>query len=201
MKNFLILGLMVIALPAFGQKFNAGLFGGVSASQVDGDTYSGFKKLGLTAGAYVNREINFDIYWQLEIKYVMRGVYEGPTDANPNFLHRSVYHYIEFPLSAHYIWNDKIQAEGGFSPEVFLNYRSWDQDGLQDPESYPENRRFGLSVFGGIHYWYKPVASVGIRYTYSAFPFRDPQEWHNVLNRGFFHNVLALTLGYRFLHH
>lgn len=198
MKNIFSIIFFLISITTFGQSFNAGLFGGMTASQVDGDYYSGFKKLGLTTGVYVNREISTNIYWQLELKWVMRGAYEGPTDYNPNSLFRSVYHYIEFPLSVHYIWNEKFQIEGGFSPEVLINVKFWDADGLQDPSMYPENRPFGLSVFAGAHYWFTEVTSVGIRYTYSAFPFRDPQEWHNAQNRGYFHNVLAITLGYRF---
>jgi len=200
MKYILSITIFLLSITSFGQKFNAGLFGGVTASQVDGDFYSGFKKLGLTSGLYVNREISSSFYWQVEIKWVMRGAYEGPSDSDPNFLHKSVYHYIEFPLSVGYIWNDKVQVEGGFSPELLLKVKFWDQDGIQNPSSYPDNRTFGLSVFAGIHYWFTPVTSVGIRYTYSAFPFRPPQEWNNAQYKGFFHNVLAITLGYRFKH-
>ena len=199
MKYIAAIFFLSISLAGFSQKFNAGMFAGVSASQVDGDFYSGFKKLGLTSGAYVNREVSSDIYWQLEIKWVMRGVYEGPTNSNPDFLYRSAYHYIEFPLSVHYLWNEKVQVEAGFSPEVLVNVKFWDQDGILDPSQYPENRRVGLSVFAGIHYWYTDKTSVGIRYTYSAFPFRDPQEWNNPQYRGYFHNVLALSMGFRIL--
>ena len=180
------------------QQFNAGLFGGVTASQVDGDTYGGFNKLGMTAGAFVNRYIDWDIYWQLELKYVMRGVYEGPSGISDNFLYKSAYHYLEFPLSVHYLFNEKIQAELGISPEVLLFARFWDQDGLIDPGSYPENRKIGLSVFAGLLYWFSPHAGIGIRYTYSAIPFRNPQEWNNPQYRGYFHNVLCLTGAFKF---
>ncbi len=43
------------------QEFNAGIFGGVTASQVDGDSYGGYNKLGFTAGVFVNREIDNNI--------------------------------------------------------------------------------------------------------------------------------------------
>jgi hypothetical protein len=182
-----------------GQQFNAGVFGGVTASQVDGDTYGGFNKLGMTAGAFVNRYIDFDIYWQLEIKYVMRGVYEAP-ELNSNFLYKSSYHYLEIPMSAHYLFDEKIQAELGVSPEVLLFEKFWDQDGLMDPSSYPDNRRVGLSVFAGVHYWFAGRYGIGLRYTYSAIPFRKPEEWNNPQYRGYFHNVLSLTGAYQFKH-
>jgi hypothetical protein len=187
----------VWASTTHAQQFNAGAFAGVTASQVDGDTYGGFNKLGMTAGVFVNRYIDFDIYWQIELKYVMRGVYERPQD---NFLYKSSYHYLEFPLSVHYLLNEKIQVELGISPEVLLFARYWDQDGLMDPSNYPENRRVGLSVFGGVYYWFTSYTGIGIRYTYSAIPFRKPEEWNNPQYRGYFHNVLCLTLAFQFKH-
>jgi hypothetical protein len=180
------------------QEFNAGIFGGVTASQVDGDTYGGFNKIGLTAGAFVNRELDYNIYWQLEIKYVSRGAYEnyGPDDPR---IYKTSYHYLELPLSVHYLFDGKIQAEIGISPEVLISYASFDEYGKieNDPA---ENRPFGLSAFAGIYYWFIPSTGVGLRYTYSAIPFRDPQEWHNAMNRGYFHNVLCLTLAFKFYH-
>lgn len=199
-RVFIVAGLLLqLSFPIVAQQFNAGVFGGVTASQVDGDSYSGFNKLGLTAGAFVNREIDNNIFWQIEIKYATRGVYKGPTDIDPT-LYRSTYRYVEIPLSVHYLIDDKIQIEAGTSPEVLINVKFSDQDGLIDPSNYPENRRFGLSVFGGVHYWFNPTTGVGIRYTYSAIPFRDPQEWNHPRYRGYFHNVLCLTAAYKFKH-
>ena len=191
--------LLAGCISLHAQKFNAGLFGGVTASQVDGDSYSGFNKLGMTAGAFVNRLIDYQIYWQLEIKYVTRGVYKGPTDSDQT-LYGSTYHYVELPLSVHYLYDEKIQVEAGASPEVLITTRFWDQDSTIDPATYPDNRRIGLSVFGGLYYWFNPSLGAGIRYTYSAIPFRDPQEWNHPRYRGYFHNVISLTLAYKLMH-
>jgi hypothetical protein len=193
----LFVSALLMTGSSFGQKFNAGVFGGVTASQVDGDSYGGFNKLGMTAGAFVNRFIEYDIYWQLEIKYVMRGVYEAP-ELNANFLYKSSYHYLEFPISVHYLFDEKIQGEIGISPEVLLFEKFWDQDGIMDPSSYPDNRRVGLSVFAGLQYWFASTFGIGLRYTYSAIPFRKPEEWNNPQYRGYFHNVLCLTAAYKF---
>jgi hypothetical protein len=182
---------------SMAQQFNAGVFGGVTAAQVDGDTYAGYNKLGLTAGAFVNREIDYNIFWQLEIKYVSRGSYKGPSDFDPT-LFRSTYRYIEVPLSVHYLHDKKIQVEAGASPEVLINTIFSDQDGILDPTNYPENRRFGLSVFAGLNYWFNARTGAGIRFTYSALPFRDPREWNHPRYRGYFHDVISLSLAYRF---
>lgn len=192
--------LMVFSLENIkGQDFNAGFFGGVTASQVDGDYYGGFNKLGLTAGFFVNRELDLNIFWQMEIKFVSRGAYEnfGPADTR---IDKTVFRYIEIPLSVHYLHNDKFQVELGISPEVLISYNSFDEYGQTDPSLYPENRRFGLSAFVGLQYWFVPSTAVGLRYTYSAISFREREEWNNPQNRGYFHNVLALTMAYKINH-
>ncbi|MCK4750124.1 MAG: outer membrane beta-barrel protein, partial [Bacteroidales bacterium] len=172
MQYFLFIGMLLpAASPALAQQFNAGVFGGITASQVTGDSYAGYNKLGLTTGVFVNREIDYNIYWQLEIKYVSRGVYKGPSDLDQT-LYRSTYRYIELPLSVHYLYDEKIQVEAGTSPEVLISTTFSDQDGIIDPDNYPDNRRIGLSVFAGLHYWFNSTTGVGIRFTYSAIPFR-----------------------------
>ena len=190
--------LLWLALPisAQGQQVNVDLFGGINVSQVQGDIYTGFNKLGFNAGLSVNRLIDRQFYWQVEIKYSTRGVYEGPTDNNQS-LYKSSYHILEFPLSVNYLFDGRIKLELGTSPEVLLTTLFWDENGLMDRSTYPDNRRIGLSVFGGIGYWFSERMMAGIRYTNSAVPFRDPEEWNNSQYRGYFHNAISVSLAYR----
>jgi len=189
--------LMVLPLDGLmAQGFNAGFFGGVTVSQVDGDQYYGFHKLGMTGGFFVNREIDKNFYWQLEIKYVARGAVENQPENY--FYDKTVYRYIEIPLSVNYLFDEKYQVELGLSPEVLLSYAHYDGNGKTDPSLYPDNNRFGLSVFAGILYWFVPSTGIGFRYTYSAISFRPQAEWNNAQYRGFFHNVLAFTVAYKF---
>lgn len=191
--------LLLLSVFANGQQFNAGLFGGLNVSQVSGDSYSGFNKLGFNAGVFVNRLIDQSFYWQAELKYGTRGVYEGPTD-NSTSLYRSSYHYLELPLSVNYLFDAKVMLELGTSPEVLITTIFWDENGVLDKSQYPDNRRFGLSVFAGIGYWFNEKIMAGFRYTNSAIPFRDPEEWNNSQYRGNFHNVLSFSLAYKFKH-
>ncbi len=187
-----------LAVPLKGQQLNVGFFAGVNASQVDGDTYSGFNKLGLTAGAIMNRLIDYNIYWQGEVKYGVRGVYEGP-DENNQALYRSSYHIVELALSVHYLYEKRVMVEIGTSPELLIAARFRDENGIMDPSTYPDNRRFGLSVFAGLGYCFNEKLMAGLRYTNSAIPFRDPEEWNHPQYRGYFHNVITLTLAYSFV--
>lgn len=191
--------LLFLATPVQGQKFNSGFFGGINISQVSGDSYQGFNKLGFNAGFFVNRHIEQQFYWQAEIKYGTRGVYKGPSDGDQT-LYKSTYHMVELPLSVNYLFNEKIQVELGTSPEVLITTRFRDENGLLDSSSYPDNRRVGLSVFAGLAYWFNDKMMAGVRYTNSAIPFRDPEEWNHPQYRGYFHNVISLSIAYRFKH-
>lgn len=193
----LVMALLVMTASAEGQKINAGIFGGLNISQVSGDSYQGFNKLGFNTGFFVNGLIEQQFYWQAELKYGTRGVYKGPSDSDQT-LYKSAYHIVELPLSVNYLFDDKVLLELGTSPEVLITTRFWDENGLLDPSSYPENRRFGLSVFAGIGYWFSEKMMAGLRYTNSAIPFRDPEEWNNPQYRGYFHNVISLSIAYRF---
>ena len=195
----MIITLLLMTVSLKGQPVNAGFFAGINASQVDGDSYSGFNKLGLNAGFFVNHHIEYNIYWQGEIRYGTRGVYQGPTDTNPT-LYKSVYHILELGLSVHYLYDERIMVEVGTSPELLLAVRFWDEYGIMDPSTYPENRRFGLNVFGGIGFWFSEKIMAELRYTNSAIPFRDPEEWNNAQYRGYFHKVFSLSMVYRFRH-
>lgn len=197
-KKAILVILITAVLPhsgLFAQHFTAGVFGGLTVSQVDGDFYRGYNKLGFTGGVFVNREIDKDFYWQLELKYVTRGALEN--DPNVSY-EKTVYQYIEIPLSVFYLLDEKYQFELGISPEVLLSYAHYDANGKTNPSNYPDNRRFGMSVFAGILYWFVPNTGVGFRFTYSALPFREPQEWNNARYPGLFHNVMAFTLAHKF---
>lgn len=192
----LLLSTMLIQGKVLAQEFDLGVFGGVAVSQVDGDFYRGYHKLGMTAGVFVNREIDNNFYWQLELKYVSRGAFEN--DPQNYVYDKTVYRYIEIPLSVNYLFDEKYQVEAGISPEVLLQYAAFDANGKLDPRNYPDNRRFGLSVFAGFVYWFIPNTGVGFRFTYSAIPFREPQEYNNAQYPGLFHNVMAFTLAHKF---
>ncbi len=55
----LLLFLMtLLKLTSLSQNFKGGLIAGLSASQVNGDTYGGYNKAGLIFGGYANKTIS-----------------------------------------------------------------------------------------------------------------------------------------------
>ena len=73
MKKFLVIVLFIIPVMTLAQRFKGGVLLGICASQVDGDTYGGFDKVGLQGGVFVNTK--FTKYWgaQMEIQYNAKG--------------------------------------------------------------------------------------------------------------------------------
>ena len=203
-----ITGTMLIAVcmltggSLYAQKFNAGIFGGLNASQVDRDGYGGYNKLSLAGGVFVNREFSQNFYWQLELKYGGRGVYYLGDILTEEF-RLTRFRYVELPLSVQYLHEEKFQAGIGFSPDVLISFAAYDiqKNELPQEEKLGGNRRFGLNAFAGVQYWLHPAFGVGLRFTYSVIPY-SLREGASVryLDSGYFHNVLSLTASYRIMH-
>lgn len=197
-----VIVLTFLVTPVFAQEFNAGLFGGINGSQVDRDGYGGYTKLGLTGGAFVNREFNTNFFWQLEIKYGGRGAYYFSVNNVYDF-NKTRFQYIELPLSIHYLHEGQFQGEIGLSPDVLISFAAYDyqRDKLPQTEPLGGNRRFGLNAFAGFNYWFLPTTAVGLRFSYSVIPYSLRGEASvRYLDRGYFHNVLSLTMAYK-IHH
>ena len=197
----ILLGGLLATGPLSAQEFNAGIFGGINASQVDRDGYGGYNNLSLTGGVFVNREFSDGFFWQFEIKYGGRGAYYLGENVVEDF-HKTSFHYIEFPLSVNYLHQDKVEAEIGVSPDILISYKAYLADRYEaDIDGIGDNRRAGINAFAGIYYWFHPSLGAGIRFTYSIIPFAT-REGASVryLDSGYFHNVLSLTCTYRILH-
>jgi hypothetical protein len=94
---FISLYLFLGAIKGSSQIFEGGFILGMTASQVDGDTYSGFDKIGLTSGAYIQMEISDNSALKMELRYTQRGAYNKQDDQNPGFYKLNL-HYGELPL-------------------------------------------------------------------------------------------------------
>ncbi len=187
---------VLMSSVSMAQPFGGGFFAGITASQVDGDTYAGYDKLGITAGAYIYRELSRKSNWKMELRYIQKGAYhEGPVQ-NPSLYNLSI-HYVELPLMYQYHFRENIIFDAGLAPDVFLFYREEDQNG-----AFPEDNtfhRFGLDAKAGINYQFGDHIITGLRYGYSVLPIRDhPSGQIYRLNRGQYSNMFSFTLYYQF---
>ena len=204
---FLVMALMLFFVgglqPVKAQRFNAGVFGGFSLAQVDYDNVGGYTKPGLSGGVFVNREFSDALYWQLELRYIARGSYYFKLDEDKEYIYQNTkFRYIELPLLLQYLHEEKYQFEIGMSPDILIDYaaRGLYKDVSQN-EPLGGNRRFGLNALAGFQYWFTDSLGLGLRFSYSIIPFAL-REGASVRyrHRGYFHNVLALTGTWKFMH-
>ncbi len=195
LKYLFIIPLSLLLFPLSGQTFNGGITGGLNLCQIDGDGDEGYGKLALNAGAFISREIIPDLlYWQLELRYSGRGKYQGPTQKNMSIEIIDL-KYLEMPLSLHGSYNDRIQVEFGFAPDVLLRAYYADENGMINPEYADDLRRFGLTAFAGIYYYPLQKLGIGVRYYYSVFPFYKFDAYAvRYRDSGFFHDILSLNV-------
>ena len=197
-KLLLSFFLCLLGLATFAQPFEGGFFGGLSASQVDGDTYSGFNKVGLTAGGYISSDLARPWKWKAELRYIQKGAFQRTSIDNPDY-YRLAIHYVEIPLLIQYFINDQLYLEAGLAPDVYLFHKEEDEyDDIPGDEG-PAYHRFGLNAGAGIGYFITDRIIVGLRNSYSAIPMREHASGQTyLLNRGQYNNVLALSLYYHF---
>jgi hypothetical protein len=198
LKNrFNILGfLLFLPLFSFSQQFEGGAVAGLSASQVDGDTYWGFNKLGLLGGGWVRRMFTYTVGGQLEVRYIMKGAYESE-NVKDAIYYKLVLHYADVPVLVNYHYRERVLFELGLSPEFLVYNREEDQYG-QTPEDAPPFHLFNLSAIGGIGYVFLERFTANIRYNYSVIPIREHASGQTyLLNRGQYNNVLTFSIYYQ----
>ncbi len=180
------------------QNFNAGVIGGISTTQVAGDQLSGFNKVGIIAGGFVNKAFSDKIGVQMELIFIQKGS-RKPVDVNNNneFYVLRV-SYFEVPLLLKWQVAQKFNIEGGpsFGSLVFSEEeREW---GTYN--SNPPFKKLDLSVNIGLSYTLSEKIAVNVRLSNSVLPIRDyPGGFPTIFfDRGQYNTVLAFTLHCQF---
>ena len=181
---------------AYSQQFEGGILGGLTASQIDGDSYSGYNKVGILAGAWVQRLFTYTVAGQMELRYVQKGSLHTNKPGDPNY-YRAALHYIDIPIMAQYIYNEKVVFELGIGPEFLLSAKESDGNG-ELPEREPYFHTFTMSAIAGIGYTFWDVLTFSARFNYSIIPIRDhPSGQSYLLNQGQYSNVLSFAVYYK----
>jgi len=198
LKKTLFAFFIILTYPAFSQQFEGGFLGGFSAAQIDGDEFSGYNKLGITAGAYITKELSSSFKLKTEIRYIQKGAYQKPTEFNA-FLFKTSLQYAELPVMLQFFYSEKIYLELGLIPEVLLSSKEEDQNGLIPIDQKLEFHRYSLEAGVGAGYFLTNNLAAGFRYSYSLLTARDHASGQMyMLNRGQYNNVLSFTIYYHF---
>ena len=194
--SFVLINLSFYVVNA--QSFKGGLTAGLSASQFDGDTYSGYNRAGLIAGGFVGLKISEKITGQMEMKFIQKGSHKSP---NPDIGDYKTYNlrlnYIEVPFVLKYKYKDKLIFESGLGFGYLYDYKEGDEYGLHSDIPF---HKFELSYHLGGYYQLLERLSVNVRYSYSLLPVRQniPGENRFLFSRGQFNNVIGFSFYYQF---
>ena len=191
-KIYFVAFLSLISLSSSSQYFDGGVVAGLSASQVDGDTYWGFNKVGILGGGWVSWAFSDYVSGQLEVRYIMKGAYEA--DKEKNLYYKLALHYADVPLIMNYRYRTHIQFQLGLAPEFLLFSEEYDANGpiLEDA---PDFHTLNLSAVAGIGYIFLERFIANARYNYSVIPIREHASGQTyLLNRGQYNNVLTFSI-------
>lgn len=222
MKKTLLCICCIFPLIALAQQFKAGVIAGVATTQVDGDTYAGYNKLGFIAGGFVAKNFSPrsgsqppDNKWSVsfEITYVQKGSRKIPRpDKGDYSFYKLNLNYAEVPFLLRYSFvapdsagekKFKFQIEGGLAVGALVQWKEEDKNG-QVIGGVPFEK-FDVSTLLGITYLLSDNVFFNTRYEYSALPVRRGpilqyyQNWtHKFLKPGYYNNVLIFSLRYQF---
>ncbi|MEQ8324767.1 MAG: porin family protein [Vicingaceae bacterium] len=206
---------------AQGQTFKPGVIMGITTSQVGGDNYSGFNKLGVTFGGFVRLKLNENWSTQFEIYYIQKGSRNGfsitendPNQASQFFLMR--FNYVEIPLLFRFNFHKFVYEIGPYYSQLIgLHYEIRnDQYGSVGPIKNVDdlNQRYNFQYpmkendFGfilGVNYKINAKLLGSIRYGQGVTSLKRPESgiidpYPTSLNIGWVNTVLTGTLRYTF---
>lgn len=187
------------------QNFSGGVLLGFTASQVDGDSYSGYDKLGLQGGVFVSHELLPYLDARLEIRYASRGARNPASDDNTGSYLLSL-HYIDVPVMAALKIKNYGTVDLGLIPGYLFAANGEDDGGKLPDEYLVDYHKFDMGLLLGFTIKLIEKASVSIRYSYSIFSIRDLESagayysWFGKIfghSQGDFNNYLTLGINYR----
>lgn len=162
---------------AEAQEFRAGPLVGLNMSQVDGDDYAGFNKLGLELGGFVSRKIATNWEAQLDIAYIQKGSRKVPKADKGDYADYEIkLDYIHFPIVARYRYKD-FSVEGGVAIGVLLNDEEYrDGQPLKGLEGVPPFQPIEYATVFGFNYHLSDRLWVNARLLYSINRVRIPYD-------------------------
>lgn len=178
-------------------RFRAGVKLGLAATQVDGDTYSGYDKAGIAGGIFVTGKINEKWTASFEMIYIQKGSRRNaiPDQGDTRFYLLQL-DYIEVPVLFQY-HQKKFIFELGPGFGYLVREREYNEFGELTGKRPFNKTDANLNI--GITYNIINNLNCSWRYSYSFLSIRDyasgASRWYNPGERN---NVLAFTLTYMF---
>ena len=196
MRTFIVtLSLVICFFISFGQNFQGGPILGFTATQVDGDTYSGYNKAGVIIGGFVNKKFSEKWSSQLEIKYIQKGSKKKPRNNDPTY-YKLKLDYFDIPVIMQYHYKNKIIFETGIAVS-YLTKAQEDNDGYGLVDADPPFNKFEISALAGANYNITERLIFNLRVSYSMHQIRNHTLRSTMwLRYGQFNNVISFSVYY-----
>lgn len=180
------------------KTFIGGLIGGVNFTQVDGDSYKGYKNIGFNTGVVVYAQLRPQLAASLEILYSQKGAKSnGPQLSNGGVAiitkQNIKLNYAEIPVQINFFDKKRNHFGAGFSYAQLINSKEeikTNNASLKyNPDDYPFKKiDINLILSGQVHL-YKGLFA-GLRFQYSMLSIRDnvdaefgrAQQFNNTFN-------------------
>lgn len=180
-------------------RFIPSFFAGVITSQVQGDTYRGFNKLGWTAGVGMktNFSESFGLGWDLA--YIEKGSRKQiDPDNNDYSYYRMALQYVEVPVYVIY-YQEPFDFEAGLSLAYLIGHKEETEAALIMEDDFFAFNDLDLGIFLGFTYAFSDKWGFQARYSNSIVPFRDFNgDPVGFIEAGQYHNVVSLKTTYTF---
>lgn len=212
-KAAMLIGFLFVSSNVVAQQFKTGLILGISTSQVDGDTYAGYNKVGLFAGGIVSKRISKDNKWHFvfEITYIQKGSRKVPhPERGDNASYFLKLNYAEVPLLVNYNFlrkdtsggiTAKYSLEAGLAFARLVQSKETDASGII-PFATPFQKS-DYSIILGINYFLTKRVIFNVRTEYSVAPVRKfgathPWLWtYKFIKPGYYNNLINFSFRYK----
>ena len=186
-------------ITGFAQKFEGGVLGGLNASQVDGDTYSGYKKPGIVAGGYILTNLSRNLFAGMELKFAQKGSRNIDSLAiNDQIKYVMRLNYIDIPVYLGIRTNERISILLGLSPGFLISGTEYNDYGKFVEQDQHPFKTFDLEALLGFRFKFSKRLFVDLRGAYSILPIRNkPGNILSYWKGSQFNNLLSTTVLYR----
>jgi len=189
------------------QRILGGISVGMNLTQLDGDEYYGFHKIGLNAGPMVILPFGKNKKWSvsMELLYSQKGSHHGGNTDSTTYNFKL--DYLEIPVLVHFTDKKIISGGVGFSYGQLVNQKETFNNQPIDTSYYVQPitglSKSDISVIADlqIRLWNRLWAN--LRYQYTIVSLRevqvtDPTNRANTWTRNQFNNVITIRLTWVF---
>ena len=169
MKKFwLFFSFLLISGFSYSQKLDAGLFAGLSTSQIDGDGQKGFNMSGLNLGLFTQIDIGQKSNLRLELAFLQKGAKEPVNDSTGcGNCFKLKLNYIEVPLVYILNWKD-LAFEAGLGVDILVSKKESNIGGTFDSDVI--YKPFSMMVLFGVSYNFSDNWGIALRTNNSVTP-------------------------------